>query len=108
MQLHVHFEWDENKAKKNLKKHMVSFEDAAYVLADEEGDVYQIDEFDDDHSDEEDRYVTTASYPDDRSIVLRISWTDASTKRHKITRIISCRPATAAERARYAKEISGK
>jgi uncharacterized DUF497 family protein len=108
MQLHQHFEWDENKAEKNLKKHKVSFEDAAYVLADENADKYHIEEFDEDHSDEEDRYITTGSHPDDRSIILRISWKDASTQRTKITRIISCRAATTAERTRYAKEISAK
>jgi uncharacterized protein len=107
MQLHDNFEWHENKAKKNLKKHSVSFEEAAHVLADEEGDIYHVEEFDDDHSDEEDRYVTTGSHPDDRSIVLRVSWTEVSTKQAKITRIISCRVATTAERTRYAKEIGG-
>jgi uncharacterized DUF497 family protein len=35
--LHENFEWDEQKARKNLRKHGVSFDDAALVLADEEG-----------------------------------------------------------------------
>jgi uncharacterized protein len=108
MRLHENFEWDENKDRENLRKHGLSFDHAAYVLADEDGDSKHVEEFDEDHSDEEDRYVTTASHPDDRSIVLRISWKDASTDRYQITRIISCRIATLAERKAYAKEIGGK
>ena len=106
MMLHDHFEWDEDKAEKNLKKHRVSFDDAAYVLADEEGDVNHIEEYDQAHSSVEDRYLTTASHPDDRSIVLRISWKDASIRQTKITRIISARVATRAESENYANEIS--
>ena len=108
MQFHENFEWDQGKAAKNLKKHRVSLEDAAYVLSDQEADVYHIEEYDEKHSADEDRYLTTASHPDDRSIVLRIAWADASTRRHKITRIISARAATPAEAAQYAKEISAK
>lgn len=108
MILHENFEWDEDKAEKNLEKHGVSFDDAALVLADEEGDQFHIEEYDRDHSTEEDRYVTTASHPNDRSIVLVIAWTDRSTKHAKVTRIISARPANRRERKRYVKEISGQ
>ena len=89
MRLHDHFEWEEDKARKNLKKHRVSFDDAALVLADEEGDSFHVEEYDSEHSIEEDRYVTTASHPDDRNIVLIVSWTERSTEDAKITRIIS-------------------
>jgi len=105
MMLHENFEWDEEKADSNLKKHGVSFDDAAMVLADEDGDRFHIEEFDEKHSIGEDRYVTTASHPNDRSIVLIISWTDRSTEDDKITRIISARAAKPAERRRYVKEI---
>jgi uncharacterized protein len=108
MMLHESFEWDEEKARKNLKKHGVSFDDAALVLADEDGDSFHVEEYDRDHSAGEDRYVTTASHPDDRSIVLIIAWVDRSTKHTKVTRIISARAATPAERKRYVKEISGQ
>jgi uncharacterized DUF497 family protein len=108
MVLHENFEWDEDKADKNLKKHGVSFDDAALVLADEEGDQFHVEEFDREHSTGEDRYLTTASHPDDRSIVLIISWTDRSTEMAKVTRIISARTATPGERRKYVKEISGK
>ncbi len=105
--LHDNFEWDEEKARRNLKKHGVTFDDAALVLADVDGEDWQIEEFDADHSDDEDRYVTTSAHPDDRNIVLIIAWTDRSTQAARITRIISARVATPAERRRYGKEISG-
>lgn len=105
MRLHDSFEWDEDKAVRNLKKHNVSFDEAARVLADDEGSLYHIEEFDALHSDDEDRYVTTASDPDDRMIVLRITWTDRSSRNERITRIISARLATKRERKSYAQEI---
>jgi uncharacterized DUF497 family protein len=107
MMLHENFEWDEDKAQRNLRKHGVSFDDAALVLADEDGDRFHVEEFDEQHRAGEDRYVTTASHPDDRSIVLLVAWTDRSTDQAKVTRIISARAATPAERRRYGKEISG-
>jgi uncharacterized DUF497 family protein len=107
MMLHENFEWDEDKAQKNLKKHGVSFDDAALVLSDGDGDSYHVEEYDGSHSAGEDRYITTAAHPDDRSIVLIISWTDRSTPDAKVTRIISARAAKPAERKKYAKEITG-
>jgi uncharacterized DUF497 family protein len=88
----------------NLRKHAVSFDDAALVLADDHADVFHVEEYDEQHSAGEDRYVTTASHPDDRTIVLVIAWTDRSTENAKVTRIISARAATPAERRSYAKE----
>ena len=43
MRLHEHFEWDADKARKNLRKHRVSFDDAALVLADEDGRAATLD-----------------------------------------------------------------
>jgi uncharacterized DUF497 family protein len=105
MRVHQGFEWDEPKAEKNLKKQGVSFDDAARVLGDDDGDYFHVDEYDKPHSDGEDRYLTTASHLDDRRIVLRIVWSDRSTDKAQITRIISARPATPRERKNYAKEI---
>jgi uncharacterized protein len=108
MRLHDSFEWDEDKAEKNLKKHRVSFDDAASVLADEEGDFYHVEEFDWKHSNGEDRHITTGSHPEDRRIVFRISWTNRFRGNERITRIISARPVTPSERRKYAKEISSR
>jgi uncharacterized DUF497 family protein len=107
MMLHENFEWDEDKAQSNLQKHGVSFDDAALVLSDDDGDKFHVEEYDGPHSNDEDRYVTTAAHPDDRTIVLIISWTDRSTDNTKVARIISARAAKPAERKRYVKEIRG-
>jgi len=48
------FDWDPNKAKLNLAKHGVSFDDAMTVFA----DPLALTIFDTDHSGEEDRWVT--------------------------------------------------
>ncbi|MGR3179549.1 MAG: BrnT family toxin [Candidatus Anammoxibacter sp.] len=47
------FEWDENKAEENSKKHGVSFEEAKTVL----NDPFSLTIYDSDHSIEEDRYL---------------------------------------------------
>ena len=50
----LEFEWEPDKAAKNLRKHKVSFQEAATVFADEtSATVYNPD-----HSDEEDRFLT--------------------------------------------------
>jgi uncharacterized protein len=55
------FEWDKDKAKKNLKKHGVSFEEASSVF----GDPLALTIPDPVHSDEEDRSITLGgSYTD--------------------------------------------
>lgn len=108
MRLHENFEWDAAKAARNLDKHRVSFDDAARVLADDEGDCYHVEELDQEHSGDEDRYVTTASLPDDRSIVMRIVWTDRSTDEQRLTRIVSARLATSRERKNYGNEIGSR
>lgn len=48
------FEWDEDKAESNLKKHGVSFVEAETVFA----DPLALTGYDPDHSDLEDRYIT--------------------------------------------------
>lgn len=45
------FTWDENKEYVNQRKHKVNFTDACLVFA----DVYSLNLFDGEHSDEEDR-----------------------------------------------------
>jgi uncharacterized DUF497 family protein len=108
MRLHGQFEWDPRKARANLKKHRVNFTDAEAVLADDHGDVYHVEEEDDEHSEDEARYITIGSDPQDRGIILKISWTDRSTDDEKVTRIISARPVTPRERGDYAEEIRGR
>ena len=108
MRLHDRFEWDAAKARANLRKHAVSFNDAATVLADEQGDRFHVEEYDDAHSTDEDRWVTTASHPSDRRIVLRIVWTPRTNRGTGVTRIIGARPATRQERKDHEEEIAGR
>ena len=49
----IPFEWDEEKAEINLKKHKISFEEAKSVF----GDPFSITVDDPDHSKEEQRFI---------------------------------------------------
>jgi uncharacterized DUF497 family protein len=49
--------------------------------------------------------MTTTSHPDDRLIIMRISWTDRPSRTRRVSRIISARIATKRERKFYAKEL---
>jgi uncharacterized protein len=87
----MNFEWDDEKAKRNLAKHGVSFQEAATVF----GDPLAMTYFDPDHSDDEDRYLTFGTSI--RGRLLIVSHTD----RGDNTRIISARAASAKERKAY-------
>ena len=87
----MEFEWDDEKAARNLDKHGVSFHEAATVF----GDPLAVTYFDPDHSDDEDRYLTFGQSNYGR--VLVVSHTD----REDRTRIISSRVATRKERKSY-------
>lgn len=107
MRLHDQFEWDAAKSATNLAKHDVSFDDAAVVLADDFGDILHLEDFDHRHSDEE-RWITTGSHPAERSLILRVVWTERVQRRsRRVTRIVSARLATSSERKRYAQEVLG-
>lgn len=91
----MEFEWNENKAKTNLSKHKVSFEEAQTVFDDP---LYLI--FADiDHSFEEKRFIIMGESNKRRLLV--VSFTDRDTA----TRIISARKATLSERKTYEQEI---
>ena len=105
MRLHERFEWDAKKADTNLKKHGIRFELAAEVLLEEEADRYHLEEYDEIHGYSEDRFVTTASHPRHRDLVLVISWIERDSEQGRTTRIISARRATKSERKRYESEI---
>jgi uncharacterized protein len=108
MRYHDEFEWDPQKAKINRTKHGVSFDDAKAVLEDDQAELYHVETFDDAHSMAEDRHITTASHPADRSIILLICWTDRHRGDERVTRVISARHATRRERKQYAQAIEGR
>jgi uncharacterized DUF497 family protein len=87
----MEFEWDDDKAAANLKKHKLSFGEAATVF----GDPLSVTFPDPDHSLEEDRSITIGT--SDRDQVLVVSHTD----RGRRIRIISARKATRRERKAY-------
>ena len=91
------FEWDENKAATNAKKHGVSFEEAISVF----GDPLARTIHDPLHSNGEDRYVILGESQRQRFLV--VSFTD----RGDNIRIISARPATRRERKDYEKGAKG-
>jgi uncharacterized DUF497 family protein len=105
MRLHERFEWDDAKAQANLVKHGVAFEDAAAVLADGFADRFHLERLDEAHSGHEDRFITLASDPQDRCLVYAIVWTDREDEQGFVTRIVSARMATRAERRSYERQI---
>ena len=85
------FEWDPQKARSNLKKHKVSFEEAATVLA----DPMAATGADPDHSIGEFRYITFGISKRGRLLVV------AHTEEGDSIRIISARIARKGERKIY-------
>jgi len=91
------FSWDARKALRNLRKHGVSFEEAATVFSDPEG----LDWDDFDHSLSERRSTRVGFSVAGR--VLFVAYTIRRLKNDKETiRIISARQATRKERQAYA------
>jgi uncharacterized DUF497 family protein len=86
------FEWDEVKARRNARRHKVTFEEAVSVFS----DPYLVTFPDAEHSDVEERFISIGR--SDRGRILLVIHTD----RGNAIRLISCRKATAAERTIYA------
>ena len=84
-------EWDPRKARSNLRKHRVSFEEAATAV----GDPLAMTGDDPDHSMTEDRYITFGVSARGRLLVV------AHTEEHETIRIISARVANKGERKLY-------
>ena len=81
--------WDKKKAALNRQKHGVEFEDAALVFADEN----RIERYDDEHSQDEDRWQVIGEVGE----VLFVVYTE----RGEAFRLITARMATPAERRIY-------
>jgi uncharacterized protein len=97
----IHFEWDDDKAASNVRKHGILFEEAT-VLFTSGADYLEI--FDADHSHEEERFICIG--PIARGIILAVI-VDVGTD---LIRIISARRATRRESLLYGhflKERSG-
>ena len=85
------FEWDPEKAEVNLKKHGVSFPEAATVF----GDPHELTMSDPDHSEGEARFLSLGQSAVSRVLVV------AYTERQGKIRIIHAREASPKERRTY-------
>ncbi len=87
----LEFEWDDRKAASNIRKHGVSFVEAATAFLDEFAELID----DEDHSDEEDRIILLGTSIRLRELLV------IHVVRDTRFRIISARPAKLHERRRY-------
>ena len=90
------FEWDEKKAKSNLLKHGVSFEEASTAFADD----LSITIEDPLHSDDEDRFILIGLSKFSNILVV------VHVERADVLRIISARKASKKEQKFYEENIS--
>ena len=109
------FEYDEAKNRKNIDKHGISFKSAARVFFDYD----RIEFYDEEHSDEEDRFDTIGDtsagsltigtlWKEDRRVddILFVVYTERAIleedgRKTEVTRLISARLATSFERGIY-------
>lgn len=89
--MRLRFEWDEEKAKANLKKHRVGFDEATTVF----NDPFSVTIHDPDHSADEQRYIDIGS--SDKGHVLVVVYTERGSN----IRIVSCRKSAPSERELY-------
>jgi len=87
----MHFEWDPEKARPNLAKHGVSFEEAMRAFL----DPLSVTILDPDNSESEDRFVLIGQSLSGRLLVV------VHTDRGDAIRLISARRATRRERRTY-------
>ncbi len=89
--MNLNFEWDENKANANLKKHKISFEEAKTIF----NDPFLMTFPDPYHSSIEKRYINLGCSSKGRILIV------IHTERGANIRLISCRKATPSERRVY-------
>lgn len=87
----MQFEWDRDKAQRNLRKHGISFDEAITVFYDPFSATFD----DPDHSLREQRLITIGYSSRERLLVV------SHTERGDALRIISARRATKLERSRH-------
>ncbi len=87
----IKFEWDLRKARQNLRKHGIGFDEATTVFA----DTLSVTIPDPDHSDDEERSVTMGLSNRHRLLIV------VHTEEEETIRIISARTADRLERRKY-------
>ena len=88
------FEWDEAKNQANIRKHGVNFREAAYVFS----DPLALNIPDDDHSEDEERWVLLGKNRNERILLVVHTYRQGDS-----IRLISARKATPTEQATYLK-----
>ena len=96
--MNYNFEWDVNKARTNLSKHKISFEGATSVFRDENA----ISISDEEHSDDEERWLTIGMDEVTRTLVVIHTYISIDENSCNI-RLISARKATKKEQQIYKK-----
>ena len=96
--MNYNFEWDSNKARTNLSKHKISFESATSVFRDEQA----ISISDEEHSEEEERWLTIGTDEVTRTLVVIHTFISLDKNNCNI-RLISARKATKKEQEIYRK-----
>ena len=93
------FEWDPTKARRNLKKHGVPFERAARIFL----DPFALSQPDEEHSQEEDRWLTLGL--DKTGTLLVVGHTYGEEKETSaLIRLIFARKATKTEAKQYGRK----
>ncbi|MGH8453682.1 MAG: BrnT family toxin [Nevskiales bacterium] len=87
----MHFEWNSEKAARNLRKHRVSLDEAVTVFHDPLAATFE----DPDHSASESRFITVGHSSKERLLVV------VHVERGTTLRIISARLASVTERKRH-------
>jgi len=94
------FEWDPRKARQNFSKHSVAFERAATIFL----DPMSLSEFDEEHSQTENRWITLGLDRTGTLLVVCHSYHEETESSARI-RLISARKATKNEVKQYKKKI---
>lgn len=97
--IHIDFDWDPEKAAENFRKHGVAFEEAATIFL----DPFAASLFDDDHSVNEERWITQGRASSGRLLVVSHTFFEVPGLEIRV-RLISARPAKTHERKQYEDE----
>ncbi|MBI4630144.1 MAG: BrnT family toxin [Chloroflexi bacterium] len=94
--MQYNFEWDPSKAKENLRKHKISFENASEVFL----DPFMSSIEDEEHSEEEDRWVTLGRDKKSSLLIVIHTFREIDEDNSNV-RLISARKATKSESKQY-------
>ena len=96
MPFQYQFEWDPAKARQNARKHRVTFERGATVFKDPNA----LSLFDEEHSDEEERWITLGLDENGALLVISHTFNEEGEDRARV-HLISVRKATKNETKQY-------